>query len=65
MTSIVDLNKLVFFAKVVDAGSYSAAAEALDMLFNEREIHVRNLTQISAKANAALHQLLTFLETLP
>lgn len=30
MTPIVDLNNLVFFAKVVDAGSYSAAAEALD-----------------------------------
>jgi DNA-binding transcriptional LysR family regulator len=31
MTPINDLNNLVFFAKVVEAGSYSAAAEALDM----------------------------------
>ncbi|MQQ99223.1 LysR substrate-binding domain-containing protein [Glaciimonas soli] len=31
MAPINDLNNLVFFVKVVDAGSYSAAAEALDM----------------------------------
>ncbi len=55
---INDLNNLVFFAKVVDAGSYSAAAEALDMQTSklsrristlEAELGVRLLNRTTRK----------------
>jgi len=58
MTSINDLNNLVFFAKVVDAGSYSAAAEALGMQTSklsrrisalEAELGVRLLNRTTRK----------------
>ncbi|EJL94350.1 transcriptional regulator [Herbaspirillum sp. CF444] len=58
MAPINDLNNLVFFAKVVDAGSYSAAAEALDMQTSklsrristlEAELGVRLLNRTTRK----------------
>jgi DNA-binding transcriptional LysR family regulator len=58
MTPINDLNNLVFFAKVVEAGSYSAAAEALDMQTSklsrrvsalEEELGVRLLNRTTRK----------------
>src|ERR1700740_1425756 len=58
MTPIHDLNNLVFFAKVVEAGSYSAAAEALDMQTSklsrrvsalEEELGVRLLNRTTRK----------------
>lgn len=58
MTPISDLNNLVFFAKVVEAGSYSAAAEALDMQTSklsrrvtalEEELGVRLLNRTTRK----------------
>lgn len=58
VTPINDLNNLVFFAKVVDAGSYSAAAEALGMQTSklsrrvstlEAELGVRLLNRTTRK----------------
>jgi len=58
MTPINDLNNLVFFAKVVEAGSYSAAAEALGMQTSklsrrvsalEAELGVRLLNRTTRK----------------
>lgn len=58
MTPIHDLNNLVFFAKVVDAGSYSAAAEAFGMQTSklsrrvsalEEELGVRLLNRTTRK----------------
>ena len=58
MAPLMDLNNLVFFAKVVDAGSYSAAAEALDMQTSklsrritalESELGVRLLNRTTRK----------------
>jgi DNA-binding transcriptional LysR family regulator len=58
MAPINDLNNLVFFAKVVDAGSYSAAAEALGMQTSklsrrisalEAELGVRMLNRTTRK----------------
>ena len=58
MAPVMDLNNLVFFAKVVEAGSYSAAAEALDMQTSklsrrvsalEKELGVRLLNRTTRK----------------
>ncbi|SFB10594.1 DNA-binding transcriptional regulator, LysR family [Collimonas sp. OK607] len=58
MAPINDLNNLVFFAKVVDAGSYTAAAEALGMQTSklsrristlEAELGVRLLNRTTRK----------------
>ncbi len=58
MAPINDLNNLVFFARVVDAGSYSAAAEALGMQTSklsrrisalEAELGVRLLNRTTRK----------------
>jgi DNA-binding transcriptional LysR family regulator len=58
MAPINDLNNLVFFVKVVDAGSYSAAAEALDVQTSklsrristlEAELGVRLLNRTTRK----------------
>lgn len=51
MVPIQDLNNLVFFAKVVDAGSYSAAAEALDMQTSKLS---RRITALEAELGVRL-----------